>query len=93
MFSGFLGDMQEDYIVGAASEYCEVFYTFGIDGLGKEDYNEYEPDYKRGFPKWNDDFDLYDADARASLKQSGAGPIWGGLLGSHTSGSRWSMIA
>ena len=43
MFSGFLGDMQEDYIVGAASEYCEVFYTFGVDGLGKEDYNEYEP--------------------------------------------------
>ena len=67
MFSGFLGDMQEDYIVGAASEYCEVFYTFGVDGLGKEDYNEYEPDYKRGFPKWSDAFDLYDAAGRGAM--------------------------
>ena len=67
MFSGFLGDMQEDYIVGAASEYCEVFYTFGVDGLGKEDYNEYEPDYKRGFPTWSDGFDLYDAAGRGAM--------------------------
>ncbi|KAH8095328.1 hypothetical protein JL720_2621 [Aureococcus anophagefferens] len=51
MFSGFLGDMQEDYIVGAASEYCEVFYTFGIDGLGKEDYNDVTCFYEE-FEAW-----------------------------------------
>ncbi|KAH8058615.1 hypothetical protein JL722_5836 [Aureococcus anophagefferens] len=62
-----LGILNEDYIVGAASEYCEVFYTFGIDGLGKEDYNEYEPDYKRGFPKWSDAFDLYDPAGRGAM--------------------------
>ena len=68
MFSGFLGDMQEDYIVGAASEYCEVFYTFGVDGLGKEDYNEYEPDYKRGYAKWDGSFDLHALAARSAIK-------------------------
>ena len=59
MFSGFLTDMAEDYLVGAGSEYTKVFYTFGVDGLRQEAYNQYEPDYNRGVPAWDDAFDLH----------------------------------
>ena len=42
-----------DYEAGADDQYCRVFYTFGISDLGKENYDEYKPDYKRGYAKWN----------------------------------------
>ena len=38
-----------------------------MEGLKKQAYNEFEPDYKRGLARWSDDFDLYDADARTAI--------------------------
>ena len=68
MFTGFLQDMSDDYEVGAEGEYCDVFYTFGIDNLEKQNYNEYKPDYKRGYAKWSDSFDLHVPAARTAFK-------------------------
>ena len=68
MFTGLLHDMEVDYEAGADDEYCRVFYTFGISDLGKENYDEYKPDYKRGYAKWNGGFDLHAPAARAALK-------------------------
>ena len=68
MFTGFLNDMANDYEAGADNQYCRVFYTFGISGLGKKNYDEYKPDYKRGYAKWNRAFDLHAPAARAALK-------------------------
>jgi len=69
MFTGILHDMEVDYEAGADDEYCRVFYTFGISDLGKENYDEYKPDYKRGYAKWNGAFDLHAPAARAALKE------------------------
>ncbi len=69
MFTGFLNDMANDYEAGADDEYCRIFYTFGIIDLGKENYDEYKPDYKRGYAKWNRAFDLHAPTARAALKE------------------------
>ena len=68
MFTGILHDMEVDYEAGADDAYCRVFYTFGISDLGKENYDEYKPDYKRGYAKWNGGFDLHSPAARAALK-------------------------
>ena len=68
MFTGFLNDMANDYETGADDEYCRVFYTFGISDLGKENYDEYKPDYKRGYAKWSDSFDLHAPAARTAFK-------------------------
>ena len=68
MFTGFLPDMANDYEAGAYDQYCRVFYTFGISDLSKQNYDEYKPDYNRGFAKWNGGFDLHSPAARAALK-------------------------
>ena len=68
MFTGFLDDMANDYEAGADDQYCRVFYTFGINNLGKENYDEYKPDYRRGYAKWNGGFDLHSPAARTALK-------------------------
>ena len=68
MFTGFLNDMANDYEAGADDQYSRVFYTFGINNLGKENYDEYKPDYKRGYAKWNGGFDLHSPAARLALK-------------------------
>ena len=68
MFTGFLNDMSNDYEASPGAYYSKVFYTFGVDALKKQNYNEYQPDYKRGYAKWTDAFDLHASDARAALK-------------------------
>ena len=68
MFTGLLHDMEVDYEAGADDELCGVFYTFGIRNLGKENYDEYKPDYKRGYAKWSDSFDLHAPAARTAFK-------------------------
>ena len=68
MFTGLLHDMEVDYEAGADDELCGVFYTFGIRNLGKENYEEYKPDYKRGYAKWSDSFDLHAPAARTAFK-------------------------
>ena len=54
-------------LVGAGAEYVDVFYTFGVEGLKDENYNPYEPDYRRGTPDWSNGFDLYEDDARTGF--------------------------
>jgi hypothetical protein len=68
MFTGLLHDMEVDYEAGADDELCGVFFTFGIRNLGKENYEEYKPDYKRGYAKWSDSFDLHAPAARTAFK-------------------------
>ena len=36
--------------------------------MGKQNYNEYQPDYKRGYAKWSDSFDLHVPAARTAFK-------------------------
>ena len=68
MFTGFLGDMSDDYEATPDAYYCKVFYTFGVVALTKQNYNEYEPDYKRGHAKWDGSFDLHTRAARTAIK-------------------------
>ncbi len=65
MFTGFANSMARDYEVGASSEYTEIAYTFGVSGLRRENYDQYEPDYKRGEARWSGGFDMFEF--RASL--------------------------
>lgn len=69
MMTSLLEDMANDYESSTDNEYCEVFYTFGIDNLGKENYNEYEPDFKRGYAKWSGSFSLDTAAVRTALME------------------------
>ena len=68
MFTGFILDLSNEYEASSAANYCNVFYTFGIGDLGRQNYNEYEPDYKRGYAKWSDSFDLHVPTARTAFK-------------------------
>ena len=68
MFTGFLQDMSDNYEASPDAYYSKVFYTFGVGALGKQSYNEYEPDYKRGYAKWSDTFDLHTSAARTAFK-------------------------
>ena len=68
MFTGFPQDMSDNYEAAPDVYYSKVFYTFGVGGLGKQNYNEYEPDYKRGYAKWDGSFDLHTMAARTAIK-------------------------
>ena len=68
MFTGFLHDMSDDYEATPDAYYSKVFYTFGVSALGKQNYNEYQPDYKRGYAKWDGSFDLHAPAARLAFK-------------------------
>jgi hypothetical protein len=68
MFTGFLQDISDNYEAAPDAYYSKVFYTFGVGGLGKQNYDEYEPDYKRGYAKWSETFDLHTPAARTALK-------------------------
>ena len=68
MFTGFVQDMSDDYEASPDAYYSKVFYTFGVGALGKQNYNEYEPDYNRGYAKWSDSFDMHAPAARAAIK-------------------------
>ena len=68
MFTGFVQDMSDNYEASPDAHYSKVFYTFGVGGLGKQNYNEYQPDYKRGYAKWSNTFDLHAPAARTALK-------------------------
>jgi hypothetical protein len=68
MFTGFLQDMSDNYEASPDAYYSKIFYTFGVGTLGKQNYNEYEPDYKRGHAKWSDSFDLHVPAARTAFK-------------------------
>ena len=68
MFTGFLGDMSDDYEASPDANYIRGFYTFGVGALGKQNYNEYQPDYNRGHAKWDDSFDLHAPAARTAIK-------------------------
>lgn len=68
MFTGFLQDMSDDYEASPDAYYSKVFYTFGVGALGRQNYNEYEPDYKRGYAKWSERFGLHTLAARTALK-------------------------
>ena len=68
MFTGFLQDMSDNYEASPDAYYSKVFYTFGVGALGKQNYNEYKPDYKRGYAKWDDSFDMHVPAARTAIK-------------------------
>jgi hypothetical protein len=68
MFTGFLQDMSDNYEASPDAYYSKVFYTFGVGGLGKQNYNEYKPDYKRGYAKWDDSFDMHAPATRTAIK-------------------------
>jgi len=68
MFTGFTKDMSDEYEASPDVYYSKVFYTFGVSALGKQNYNEYQPDYKRGNAEWSDTFDLHALTARAAFK-------------------------
>ena len=68
MFTGFVQDMSDNYEASPDAHYSKVFYTFGVGGLGKQNYNEYQPDYKRGYAKWDGSFDLHAPAARLAFK-------------------------
>ena len=68
MFTGFVQDMSDDYEASPDAYYSKVFYTFGVGALGKQNYNEYQPDYKRGYAKWDDSFDMHAPAARTAIK-------------------------
>jgi hypothetical protein len=68
MFTGMAQDMPHDYEACPDASYSKVFYTFGVGALGKQNYNEYEPDYKRGYAKWSETFDLHALTARPAFK-------------------------
>jgi len=68
MFTGFVQDMSDDYEASPDADYSKVFYTFGIGALGKQNYNEYKPDYKRGHAKWDGSFDLHTRASRTAIK-------------------------
>ena len=68
MFTGFPQDMSDNYEAVPDAYYSKVFYTFGVGALGKQNYNEYEPDYKRGYVKWSETFDLHTPAARTAIK-------------------------
>ena len=68
MFTGFPQDMADNYEAAPDAYYSKVFYTFGVGALGKQNYNEYKPDYKRGYAKWDDSFDMHAPAARTAIK-------------------------
>ena len=68
MFTGIFQDMSDNYEAAPDAYYSKVFYTFGVGTLGKQNYNEYEPDYKRGHAKWDGSFDLHALAARSAIK-------------------------
>jgi len=68
MFAGFVHDMSGDYEASPDAYYSKVFYTFGVGALGKQNYNEYEPDYKRGHAKWDGSFDMHAPATRTAIK-------------------------
>jgi len=68
MFTGIFQDMSDNYEAAPDAYYSKVFYTFGVGTLGKQNYNEYEPDYKRGYAKWDGSFDLHALAARSAIK-------------------------
>lgn len=67
MFTDFPQDMADDYEASPDAFYSKVFYTFGVGALGKQNYNEYEPDYKRGYAKWSETFDLHTPAAQTAF--------------------------
>ena len=67
MFTGIFQDMADEYEASPDAFYIKVFYTFGVGALGKQNYNEYQPDYKRGYAKWSNTFDLHALTARAAF--------------------------
>ena len=63
MFTGFLNDMANDYETGA-DDSTVASSTQRHQRLGKDNYDEYKPDYKRGYAKWNGGFNLHSPAAR-----------------------------